>query len=472
MSINIGNTERESWWATNNTNETILIGDISNLPSIYARKRIDLLAHATKKEISKSSNLPNLMKTGKISLNKKKNYTNLGVDDDITPAFAERSIMSAEENEIGAIIFQVTELNRLIKTRAGINALIETGISVDNDDHIHNVGAISFQLDHAPAPHETGHIHWNEEDGTLEIDLAGDEVVLQIGQENVIYIRNLSGALLPNGKVVYLDGSQGNSNRPSVSLADNTDPDTIHIAGMTTEEIAVNGLGYITTQGKVRGVNTSLWTSGDKLYLSTEGNLTNEHPSSSTEAVIVVGRSVDSKIDGTIEVIFPQAFSVGATFNGTLRQSVLNKSDGTLAASGFTAVNDLNHFTTMGIAGSNNAGFKDAQGDPVSVYYAPGYGDHWQAVDGAKDFVWFIDPLDRHVNGALEYERMRLTSAGDLYIKDGDVHIQDTAERDDPSASGGNLHVANNVFLSNLPTSDPGVVGAVYNDLGTLKISL
>jgi hypothetical protein len=155
-----------------------------------------------------------------------------------------------------------------------------------------------------------------------------------------------------------------------------------------------------------------------------------------------------------------------------MRQSAINKSTGTSAATGFTAVNDAGHFTTMGIAGSNNSFFKDAQGDPVSIYYAPGYGDHWQAIDGAKDFVWFTDPLDRHANGALQYERMRLTSAGDLYIKDGDLHVQDTAERDNPSAEGGNLYVDNNVFLYNLPASDPGIPGAVYHDSGTLKVSL
>ena len=45
----------------------------------------------------------------------------------------------------------------------------------------------------------------------------------------------------------------------------------------------------------------------------------------------------------------------------------------------------------MGIASSENAGF----GNSTSVYYAPGYGEHWTAIDGAEDMVWYSDPNDR-----------------------------------------------------------------------------
>jgi len=412
MSINIGNNEREAWWVINNTSTTIIIGDLKDVPSILAGNRLNLLAHTTKNEIAKSKVLASLIKTRKLSLNKTTSFTrtNTNVPGNISVTDADMSITPAEENETGAILYRGATDQALIRVDTSTNALEETGITICDNNCFHNVNSINFAIPYTEEVHTAGKVHWNEDDGTLEADLLGGNVCLQIGQENVVYVRNDNAYDIDNGKVVYINGAQGNSERPTIDLADSSDPDKIHIAGLTTEDIAAGALGYITTQGKVRGVDTSDFTAGDKLYLSTNGDVQNTHPSSSTEAVAIVGRAVNSKLDGTIEVLQPQMFSIGNDFDGILRQSVHNKSTGTSAGAGFTAVNDLNHFTTIGIANSNNTTFPNE----VSIHYAPGYGDHWMAIDGAKDFVWFTDPEDRHTNSSLEYERMRLTSDGEL----------------------------------------------------------
>ncbi len=100
MDIRKGENKRESWWVTNNTNNTITIGDLLLLPALKPGKKVDLLYHYTREKISHSTILPQLVKSGRVSLSKDKLFTNefpgpisvADIDDAITPM---------EENEMG-----------------------------------------------------------------------------------------------------------------------------------------------------------------------------------------------------------------------------------------------------------------------------------------------------------------------------------------------------------------------------------
>jgi len=157
----------------------------------------------------------------------------------------------------------------------------------------------------------TGELRWNGVDKTLDLKLAGD-VTLQIGQESNIYVHNAQGAIIPNGSVVYISGSTAVTGGvvPAVSIATNANTTAKKTLGVATQEIPVNGYGYITTQGLVRGLNTSAYTAGTSLYLSTGGALTTTeptHPATSVRIAISVFADTDS---GSIYVQ-PQLFSDG-----------------------------------------------------------------------------------------------------------------------------------------------------------------
>lgn len=285
-----------------------------------------------------------------------------------------------------------------------------------NDNALTNVDHIDFNLSEVHAAQE-GRLSWDADDGTLQFGLPGGDVNLQIGQESLIRVKNDAGVVINNGQVVYISGSQGNNIQ--VKLADNSLTERFHIAGVATEEMAVNGFGYITINGLVRDFDTTgtpvgeVWVEGQNVYLGVGGNLTNTHPPSATAAIVVVGTVTKvHATEGIILVTAPESFTLGNNFNGTLRSSVINKNNGSVAGVGFTAVNDLGYFTTFGMAGSGNLIF----GNSTSIFYAPGYGDHLQAVDGAKDFVWLTDPTDSHNNTALDNEVMRLSSNGNLTL--------------------------------------------------------
>ena len=79
------------------------------------------------------------------------------------------------------------------------NIVTEQGIreSITNQT---GVESIQFDTTYVPDEHPIGLLHWNSDDGTLEVGQIGGNVVLQIGQENLLYVRNDSGSDITNGK--------------------------------------------------------------------------------------------------------------------------------------------------------------------------------------------------------------------------------------------------------------------------------
>jgi len=139
------------------------------------------------------------------------------------------------------------------------------------------VNYIDFNLSYS-ATHQEGRLHWNSDDGTLEIGMPGGNVNLQIGQENLILASNKSGGDITNGEVVYISGAQGS--RPTIELAKADSETTCSVIGVVTEDIDNNASGFVTINGLVRDIDTSSFTAGDTLYLSdsTAGAMTKTAP--------------------------------------------------------------------------------------------------------------------------------------------------------------------------------------------------
>ena len=145
-----------------------------------------------------------------------------------------------------------------------------------------------------------GRLQWNSEDGTLELGMPGSNVALQIGQEELIRVRNDSGALIENGKAVKITG--GTSGFVRIGLADNTSIGTMDAIGVATENIADGAFGYVTTRGFVRDINTSGFTVGDLIWLGTNGDLTKIRPTPPAFST-VIGRVIKADaIEGVIYV--------------------------------------------------------------------------------------------------------------------------------------------------------------------------
>lgn len=132
-----------------------------------------------------------------------------------------------------------------------------------------------------------GKLYWNSDDGTLNIGMVGGNVNLQVGQEQILRVKNNEGSTINNGEVVYISGASGAN--ILVKKADADIAASAHTTiGVATENILNNAFGFVTLIGLVRDVNTASFSEGDVLWLSsTAGAVTNVVPAKPAHAVRV-----------------------------------------------------------------------------------------------------------------------------------------------------------------------------------------
>lgn len=160
---------------------------------------------------------------------------------------------------------------------------------------------ITFDTTPTAVPTTEGTVSWNEDDHTLDLQTEVANTKIQVGQENVIRVRNSTGSLLADGTAVYITGATGQRATVAKAIASNS----THVKstiGLVTSDISNNGNGYVTTQGLVRGINTSAFAEGATLYLSDSvaGSITDTAPT--TKDVVRIGWCVVSGNNGSILV--------------------------------------------------------------------------------------------------------------------------------------------------------------------------
>lgn len=150
---------------------------------------------------------------------------------------------------------------------------------------------LAFNVSTAKTLTDVGEVIWDSGAQTLSLKLNAN-VTLQIGQEVLRKVKNDTGATIQNGKIVYISGGQGAN--ALAKLATTADADIAQRTfGMATEDIAANANGFVTLIGDVNGLNTSSFTEGTELWLSTAGGYTSTEPSGSTPRVYI-GRCLRS----------------------------------------------------------------------------------------------------------------------------------------------------------------------------------
>lgn len=121
-------------------------------------------------------------------------------------------------------------------------------------------------------------------DGSVAITAAGGNTDLSVtvagSTTNVLcQVRNTTGATLTKGTAVYISGATGQI--PTVTKAIATsDPASAQTLGLMSADLANNTNGYVTIIGLITNINTSAFTDGQQLYLSTAtaGELTATKP--------------------------------------------------------------------------------------------------------------------------------------------------------------------------------------------------
>lgn len=194
-----------------------------------------------------------------------------------------------------------------------------------------------------------GKLVYDTDNESLTFYNNDSNVALQIGQEAWIRVRNDTGSTIANGVPVYISGTHA-SGLPQIAPAQANAAATVICAGLATESIANNTIGYVTSIGLVRNMDTSAFAAGATVFVSAAapGALTSTAPSAPNYRfrVGIVTRS--NATTGTVHV----TPSTGALGNGTANQVFGMNSAGTAqevktlgSTTSIVAVNAANSIT-------------------------------------------------------------------------------------------------------------------------------
>jgi hypothetical protein len=187
--------------------------------------------------------------------------------------------------------------------------IILTGSLLVTQSHISTVDYIDFTILPTSPAHNQGRLHWLDDTKTLQIDTDVNNFMIEVGHQNVVRGRNVTGFPLTKGTVVYINGESGN--RPTFTTASWTgDLTSAATLGFIAETINDNQTGYVVTNGILRGINTNAYLPGTQLYLSSSGQYTSTVPISPLHEVRL-GKTITQATDGYIYVDIMNGYEIG-----------------------------------------------------------------------------------------------------------------------------------------------------------------
>ena len=143
----------------------------------------------------------------------------------------------------------------------------------------------------------------------------------------IAQIRNETGATLTKGTVVYISGASGNKATVSKALA-TSDSTSAQTFGVVFADISNNNNGYAILSGDIAGLDTSAYTAGTQLYLSssTAGGYTSTKQYAPNH-LVYIGVVTRSHVNqGSIEVRIQNGYEMDELHN----VSAQNPTDGQL----------------------------------------------------------------------------------------------------------------------------------------------
>ena len=147
-----------------------------------------------------------------------------------------------------------------------------------------------LQVNTAPTVTPTGApglIVWNDAEGTLEFQAKGGNVTLQIGEKEILRVKNDAGVGITPGQVAYISGSNGTNMLAKLASA-SAESTSAGSIGIVAESIASNNQGFVVTFGVVERINTNHLIEGGPVWLSTvAGDTTSTRPTAPNHGVML-----------------------------------------------------------------------------------------------------------------------------------------------------------------------------------------
>jgi len=213
---------------------------------------------------------------------------------------------------------------------------------------------------------------------TLEI--KGTNNTLQVGQEMYVYVRNESGGTLNEGDVVHIDSYDVTSDAFLVlkSIADTVE--NADVSGVVTTTMVNNSNGLITPFGRVNDLNTSSFTEGEPVYLSTTvaGAFTATKPVSTPFQVGHIG-----KVNATTGFLQVELIALNPSIRGVFSDTT----DQTYTASTSKAINFNTNDIIEGITHSTTVDNEEITFDSGGVYIITVEPQYTRTTGGGTDVL-------------------------------------------------------------------------------------
>jgi hypothetical protein len=126
-------------------------------------------------------------------------------------------------------------------------------------------------------------------DGSQYVELADAPSIVDASKREVVEFINKTGAPILEGTIVYIKTSSSSGTHPEVVLASaSTEMDSSKTIGAIYETTANDAIGLVVTSGEVANLNTSMYSTGDRLWLSTTaGQVTTTAPTAPNHSVFI-----------------------------------------------------------------------------------------------------------------------------------------------------------------------------------------
>jgi hypothetical protein len=210
-----------------------------------------------------------------------------------------------KSGELIAINLGGTNAENAVATIADITAAT---IDKADIDYVDNPAQLDFVAQNPIPLYKKGRVFYNGIADSLSYFLSIPGIDVNIGQQVITKVFNLSGATIQAGQVCRFDGFYSTSGVLLVVPALANTYQTAQVCGIATQAISNNTFGFITNKGVAQNIDTRGFTAGQNVFLSesTPGAMVTTAPSLATK----IGQIMKVDIAGAVFVDIQNVITV------------------------------------------------------------------------------------------------------------------------------------------------------------------